>query len=799
VKLHLNLSIKILLTAIFILNIDIASAATLTRGPYLQTGTSTSVIVRWRSDEATNSRVRVGTSPSNLNKVIEDAQSTTEHAVQVTGLTPNTKYFYAIGSTTERLGGGDADTYFSTAPTTGERVAFRTWVIGDAGTGTEGQAAVYNAYRNFTGSIATNLWLQLGDNAYPDGTDANFQANVFNVYPEMLRQSVTWPAFGNHDGHSANAASQTGPYFDMFSLPKNGEAGGVASGTEAYYAFDYANAHFIVLDSTSNGRTVGAPMYKWLQADLQAAKSADWIIAIWHHPPYSKGAHDSDTETELLQMRQNYLPLLESYGVDLVLTGHSHSYERTNFINGHYDVSTTFNAATHVKQVGSGQADSDGAYNKQTTGLANSGTVYVVAGASGKLKGGPLDHAAMFNSIYELGSLVVDVNGLTLDAKFINDSGNVRDYFTLTKDGNVALGSINGLAWKDSDADGIREINEILLSNIEVQLFNASNQLLKTTFTDNDGAYHFNNLAAGSYYVQVIKNTYSISPKDQGTNDAVDSDANSDGKTSVISLLTGSSVRNIDVGFITTNSSSTTSASSKSISSIKSSASSSSKSASSINSQSSISHSSSRSSLSTSSAQHVSSATSSSASSRSSESTSVTVSLQEGLNGYAGAVDTYVSSGQLTTNYGESGAILADGDDSTNGRLIALLKWITNSIPKDKTVTAVSVQINVFDPTTATYDLYAMNNGWAETTATWSNTNPLNNKGALLGSFAPLTTGVYIINLNAAGVALAQSWINGNANNGLMILDSDNPNGIDIRSSERATISTRPKLTITYQ
>ena len=785
-KLDLTLIVKGLLAAFFIFNVGIASAANLTRGPYLQTGTSTSVIVRWRSDEATNSRVRIGTSPSNLNKIIDDTQSTTEHIVQVSGLTPNTKYFYAIGSTTERLSGGDANTYFSTAPETGTREPFRTWVIGDAGTGTEGQFAVYNAYRNFTGSTATNLWLQLGDNAYPDGTDSNFQANVFNVYSDILRQSVTWPTFGNHDGHSANAATQTGPYFDMFSLPKNGEAGGVASGTEAYYAFDYANVHFIVLDSTSNNRSVGAPMYKWLQADLQAAKNADWIIAIWHHPPYTKGAHDSDTETDMTEMRQNYLPLLESYGVDLALSGHSHSYERTYFINGHYDVSTTFNAATHVKQAGGGQADKDGAYKKQSTGLANSGTVYVVAGASGKLKAGPLDHAAMFDSLYELGSFVLDVNGLRLDAKFINDTGEVRDYFTLTKGGNSAFGSISGLVWKDSNADGIRNTNELLLSNVEVQLFSNSNQLIKTTFTDNDGDYSFKDIAAGSYYVQVVKNIYTIAPKNQGNNDTLDSDATTDGKISLY-LAAGSDAKNIDIGLITFNTSSTAATSSKSVSSSKSSTVSSNKTTSSI-----------KSSLVTSSAQHLSSSKSSNASSSTSEQ-AIIVSLQEGLNGYAGASDTYVASGQPSANYGDSVTISADGDDSANGRLVALLKWIPSSIPKGKTVTAASLQINVFDPTTAAYEIYAMNNNWTEATATWSNTNPLDNKGSFLGSFTPLTTGVYTIPFNAAGVALVQSWVNGNANNGLMILDNGNTNGIDIRSSERATISSRPKLTISYQ
>jgi hypothetical protein len=125
----LNLIVKGLLATIFILQVDITTAATLTRGPYLQTGTSTSVIVRWRSDEATNSRVRIGASPSTLNKIIDNSQSTTEHIVQINGLTPNTKYFYAIGSTTERLSGGDANTYFSTAPETGARLPFRAGLL----------------------------------------------------------------------------------------------------------------------------------------------------------------------------------------------------------------------------------------------------------------------------------------------------------------------------------------------------------------------------------------------------------------------------------------------------------------------------------------------------------------------------------------------------------------------------------------------------------------------------------------------------------------------------------------------
>jgi acid phosphatase type 7 len=790
----LNFFIKGFLVSIFIFNISIASAVNLTRGPYLQTGTSTSVIVRWRSDEATNSRVRLGAYPTKLTKIVDDAQLTTEHIVQVTGLIPNTKYYYAIGSTTERLSGGDAETYFSTAPKTGERVPFRTWVIGDAGTGTAGQAAVYSSYRTFTGTAKTNLWLQLGDNAYPDGTDADFQANVFNMYPDILRQSVTWPAFGNHDGHSANSESQSGPYYDMFSLPTNAEAGGVASGTEAYYAFDYANVHFIVLDSYRTDRALGAPMYNWLQADLRATR-ADWIIAIWHHPPYSKGAHDSDTEVELIEMRENFLPLLETHGVDLVLTGHSHSYERSKLISGHYGDSTTFSNA-YVKQTGSGQAESDGSYNKRTTGLPHAGTVYAVAGSSGKLKAGPLNHPNMFISLYELGSMVLDVNGLTLNAKFISDTGSVRDDFTLTKNDSSNLARINGLVWNDADVDGIRDADEIVLSNIEIQLLNTNNQLVAKTFTDSAGVYRFNDLIANTYNVQFVKSIYSISPKDQGFNDTTDSDATAaNGKTIAINLTAGSTVNNIDIGLFNPAASSTAT-SSKNISSVGFSVVPSSKSVSSISASSTPASSRPRSSSLPSSTPR-SSAASSVASSN--DSGINVMSLQEGLNGYTGTSDTYVASGQPTINYGSSENILAGNTDGTIGRSIALLKWDTSSIPRGKRITAVTLTLNVFSSSASTYYLHAMNIGWAEATATWNNTNPANNKGGAMGNFAPNAAGVYTVALNAEGVSHVQNWVNGSTNNGLMILDNGSGSSIAIRSSEDETIGSRPKLVISFE
>src|ERR1051325_393308 len=229
----------------------------------------------------------------------------------------------------------------------------RIWVIRDAGTGTAGQTAVRDAFYQLTGTNHTDLWLQLGDNAYNSGTDGEYQAKVFDVYSSLLRTSVTWPTLGNHDTAQSSVDTNTYPYFAMFTLPPAGEAGGEPSSTESYYSFDYANIHFICLNSMTANRSPTGAMAIWLELDLQA-NTNQWIIAYWHHPPYSKGSHDSDVELELVEMRQNMLPILEAYGVDLVLSGHSHAYERSFLLNGHYGVSTTL-SNTMILNSGNGR------------------------------------------------------------------------------------------------------------------------------------------------------------------------------------------------------------------------------------------------------------------------------------------------------------------------------------------------------------------------------------------------------------------------------------------------------------
>jgi hypothetical protein len=402
---------------------------TVVRGPYLQSGGSDSVVVRWRTSEPTGSTVAFGQSTIALTKVVTSSDATTEHEVKLTGLSADTKYFYGFGVADAPLLGGDDDHFVVTAPEKGTAKPTRIWAIGDAGTADREQAAVRDAYLAHTGTRGTDLWLMLGDNAYDDGTDDEYQAAVFDMYPTILRNSVLWSTLGNHDGHTADSAAQSGPYYDLFTLPKQAEAGGVSSGTEAYYSFDYGQIHFVCLDSYDSDTDPDGDMITWLENDL-AANSQPWLIAFWHHPPYTKGSHDSDSEGGLIDMREIAVPILEEHGVDLVLTGHSHSYERSMFLNGHYGYSDSLESSMVIDS-GDGRSDGDGAYTRGATDPA--GAVYIVAGSSGKISGGDLNHPAMFISLNELGSVVVDVDGSNMDVGFIDDAGAKVDWFSIVK------------------------------------------------------------------------------------------------------------------------------------------------------------------------------------------------------------------------------------------------------------------------------------------------------------------------------------------------------------------------------
>jgi len=438
--------------------------AELSRAPYLQQASDHSIQIVWRTTEKGDPVVRFGTSPKSLNRV-SDAKNilvkrtekdgkneaglahpflhsapkgTYQFEVKLTGLEPDTLYYYAVFDGKKRLTPNDGTWHFRTYPKPGTQKNLYFWVVGDGGTGGSAQKQVYQAMRDFNKShhLTLDMYLHVGDMAYSTGKDSQFQTNFFEAYQPTLRNTVCWPAMGNHEGYTSRGKTELGPYFDAYVCPKNGEAGGVPSGTENYYSFDFGRVHFISLNSHDLDRKPTAAMAQWLKEDLAktSPKKTDWLVAFWHHPPYTKGTHDSDRERRLIEMREMILPILESSGVDLVLTGHSHIYERSMLIDAAYDTPTT--AENHVLDDGDGNAKSkggDGSYQKSPGLNPNEGDVQVVTGHGGQGLGRRGYSPVMRQSILEHGSTLVSVNKDTLSAIMLDKTGRVADQFQIVK------------------------------------------------------------------------------------------------------------------------------------------------------------------------------------------------------------------------------------------------------------------------------------------------------------------------------------------------------------------------------
>ncbi len=407
----------------------------LTRGPYVQMTTKTGALLRWRTDEVAPSQVRFGLEPGELNRGLIDLELSVDHRVQLSNLAPGTRYYYAISDTFGQLAGGP-EFYFTTAPANPGPT--RIWAIGDAGTASAGDFGswlVRDAYYEYAGNRETDVWLMLGDNAYGVGTDAEYQVAVFDTYTSLLRRSAVWSTLGNHETY-AQLPNGSFSYFDIFDFPTQGEAGGVPSGTERYYSFNYANIHFVCIDSELSARGLESPMLTWLDADL-SANTNEWVIAYWHSPPYTKGSHDSDSlfdnRGNMTQMRTNVNPVLEAHGVDLVLNGHSHNYERSHLLKGHYGFSWEL-VPSMVLDGGSGQEENGEPYRKADSGPnAGEGTVYIVAGSSGWATFQTGFHPVMHTAQLNRGSVVIDIDDRRMDVRYLRETGAIDDHFTMIK------------------------------------------------------------------------------------------------------------------------------------------------------------------------------------------------------------------------------------------------------------------------------------------------------------------------------------------------------------------------------
>ena len=250
------------------------------------------------------------------------------------------------------------------------------------------------------------------------------------------------------DGEADPAPDSPMPYLNIHTLPTQGETGGIASGTEQYYSFDYGSVHVVSLDSQLAVRDTSSreAMLQWLMDDLMANDS-DWTIVIFHHPPYTKGSHDSDDrlvvgdagiDDPIFDMREQFTPVFDDYGVDLVYSGHSHIYERSFYIGGHTGLSETFDPEEHAElnddgQPASGQGDE--AYGQITRNGTDDKVVYTVAGNGGKATSlsDTYPHPAHFAGELTIGSVVIDAGESSLEVKFIDENSQVLDQFSMTR------------------------------------------------------------------------------------------------------------------------------------------------------------------------------------------------------------------------------------------------------------------------------------------------------------------------------------------------------------------------------
>lgn len=391
------------------------------RQPYMVMQTQNSITLKWQTPKKEIGSVAYGLSPDTLTNVLFEESVTDKHRITIPKLQECTKYFYSVSSSSLEIDnkGRSFTTFCSSAQKQ------RLWVIGDSGQVGKNQTEVYSRLIDYIGGDYNKLdmWVLLGDNAYSSGTQEQFNTTLFEPYLELVKRYVPWAVVGNHD-------ARRWAFYNIFDFPANGEAGGVASHTEEYYSIENGNLHLVMLDSETVNRDSNGAMATWLKKDL-AANKKPWVIVAFHTPPYSDGGHKSDDDWDsrgrLKDMRENFVPIFDEYGVDVVLSGHSHGYERSKLIVNHLGKSDTFSPKNILQ-------DKQTDYVKSLSNKKNSGTIYVVSGSSSKLDGASYSHPALPYSLHEMGSLIIEITPTTLTSKFLNIDGKISDKFTITKE-----------------------------------------------------------------------------------------------------------------------------------------------------------------------------------------------------------------------------------------------------------------------------------------------------------------------------------------------------------------------------
>ncbi len=235
--------------------VALAQADVITRGPYLQNVTSTSISIIWETGQTTDSVVNYGLT-AGYGSVISNTTPTTRHVIILDGLNTYTTYHYLVGSSTDNL---STDGTLKTAASANQ-ASFSFAVYGDC----RSRIAEHQSVIDSIVTVSPDFYLNTGD-LVEDGSNSSQWDSFFEIETELMKTTTLFPSLGNHEYGHAN-------YFDLFYLP----------GNERWYSFDYGNAHFTCLQiDVFTDYSVGSEQYLWLEQDL-AGSNQTWKFVFFH-------------------------------------------------------------------------------------------------------------------------------------------------------------------------------------------------------------------------------------------------------------------------------------------------------------------------------------------------------------------------------------------------------------------------------------------------------------------------------------------------------------------------------------
>ena len=309
------------------------------RGPFLQSLLAESVEVRVLTDAPAQGKVRYQMAEGATEEALGEP-SATDHRIRLQGLTPGARYSYEVLIDDRVIASGE-DFRFRTAPPPGTG-SFRAALIGDSGQTVVNGENLQRPVTEILFRLEPDLFLHSGDINYESREELDVV--LFDEYAPLMRTVGIYPARGNHGALSVE------DWFRVFSPPPTPS---IVAACETppevcdepaiaidlpsprpavFYSFDWGPVHFAVVDSIADFEECSAQL-RWLCADLAAAAERDvpWKIILIHHPAYSAGLHGPRPNFDGTDLTANQLipPLAERYGVDVVISGHDHNYQRS--------------------------------------------------------------------------------------------------------------------------------------------------------------------------------------------------------------------------------------------------------------------------------------------------------------------------------------------------------------------------------------------------------------------------------------------------------------------------------------